>query len=127
VGRLDGFKRDVVERHDLQGQTLNQISESLGVSHQRAAQIRRDAFKDLRRDRQLRQLLENETPYYHHLGVKGFNTSWTSTTERVALWRIERERAMFDTPGAAQYTPACGVKLEQPSALARLMRRAGNY
>ncbi len=88
VGRLEGRKRDVVVWHDLEGQTLALIGEGLGVSLQRANQFRKDAFKDLRRDRQLRRALDDETLYYQHLGVNGFNTSWTSITEKVVLWRI---------------------------------------
>jgi RNA polymerase sigma factor (sigma-70 family) len=97
VGRLEARKRDVVELHDLQGQALAQVGEGMSVSLQRAQQIRKDAFKDLRRDRQLRRALDEETLYYRYWGVGAFNTTFTSVTERVALWRIEmRER--YGTP-----------------------------
>ena len=94
VSRLEGHKRDVVDLCDLQGQTLAQVGESLGVSYQRAQQIRVLALRDLRHDRQLRQLLEDETPYYRHRGVGAFNSTWESVTERVALWRIEMQERL---------------------------------
>jgi RNA polymerase primary sigma factor len=94
VGRLEGRKRDVVEWHDLEGQTLSLIGESMSLSLQRVNQLRKKAFKDLRRDRQLRRALDEDTRYYQRWGVSAFNSSWTSVTEKVALWRIEqRERA----------------------------------
>lgn len=93
VGRLRGRKRDVVEWHDLEGQTLSLIGEGMGLSLQRVNQLRKKALNDLYRDRKLRRALDDETLYYQHLGVNGFNTSWTSITEKVAMWRIEmRER-----------------------------------
>jgi len=95
LGRLESRKRDVVEQCDLQGQTLAQVGEGLGVSYQRMKQLRDGAFRDLRRDWRLRQALDDESLYYQHQGVNGFNTSWTSITEKVALWRIE-QRARYE-------------------------------
>lgn len=93
VGRLEGRKRDVVEWHDLEGQTLAQAGDNLGVCLQRVKQLRDGALRDLRRDWRLRKTLDEETLYYQHRGIRAFNTDWTSVTERVALWRIEqRER-----------------------------------
>jgi RNA polymerase sigma factor (sigma-70 family) len=66
VGRLEGRKRAVVEWHDLEGQTLALIGDGLGVSFQRVKQLREKAFTDLRRDRQLRRALDDETLYYQH-------------------------------------------------------------
>lgn len=91
VGRLEGRKRDVVEWHDLEGQTLALIGEGLGVSSERVNQLRKKALHDLYRDRQLRKALDEETLYYPRWGVNAFNTTWTSITERVAMWRIEMQ------------------------------------
>lgn len=94
VGRLEGHKRDAVELHDLEGQTFAQVGKILGVSRERVNQFRKKALHDLYRDRQLRRALDEETLYYQRWGVNAFNTTFTSVTERVAMWRIElQERA----------------------------------
>lgn len=79
----------------MQEQTLAQAGEKLGVSFQRVKQLRDGALRDLRRDWRLRRALDDESLYYQHRGVNAFNTSWTSVTEKVALWRIE-QRERFD-------------------------------
>lgn len=106
VGRLEGRRRDVVDLCDLQGQTLARVGEGLDISAEAVRCIRTKALRDLRHDRQLRRMLEDETPYYQHRGVGAFNSSWESVTERVALWRIERERELFGAPVAAQGAPS---------------------
>lgn len=89
VSRLEGQKRDVVELHDLEGQSLAQIGRSWDLSRERVRQLREKALLDLRRDWRLRRQLDEETPFYRHVGVNTFKTTWTSTTEAAALWRIE--------------------------------------
>lgn len=89
VSRLEGQKRDVVELHDLEGQSLAQIGRSWDLSRERVRQLREKALLDLRRDWRLRRELDEETPYYRHVGLNRFNTTWTSATEAAAMWRIE--------------------------------------
>lgn len=89
VSRLEGKKRDVVELHDLEGQSLAQIGRSWDLNRERVRQLREKALRDLRRDWRLRRQLDEETPFYRHVGVNTFKTTWTSATEATALWRIE--------------------------------------
>lgn len=89
VSRLESRKRDAVERHDLEGQTLDQIGKNWGVSRESVRQLRVKALRDLRRDWRLQRALDEGTNFYQHKGVSAFNTDWTSVTEAAALWRIE--------------------------------------
>ncbi len=85
VARLRAEKEKVVRLHDLEKLTYEHVSERMGVTADRAHNLRTYAIRDLRRDRQLRRVLDEETLYYQHWGVNAFNTSWTSITEKVAM------------------------------------------
>lgn len=89
VDRLAGDRREVIQRHDLQGVSLAKTGEGMGISAEAVRCIRGKALRDLRRDWKLRRQLDEETPYYRRVGLSAFNTTWTSATEAAALWRIE--------------------------------------
>lgn len=89
VHRLEERKREVVEKHDLEGQSFAEIGRSWGLTRERVRQLRDKALRDLRRDWKLRRELDEETPFYRHVGLNRFNTTWTSATEAAAMWRIE--------------------------------------
>ncbi|MBQ9038112.1 MAG: sigma-70 family RNA polymerase sigma factor [Clostridia bacterium] len=100
VGRLqDERQRRTVELCDLEGKPLREAAESFGVSVERARQLHRKSLQQLKKDKQLRALvddparLDERTRFHAHKGVAAFNRDWTSVTEAAALWRVEqRER-----------------------------------
>jgi RNA polymerase primary sigma factor len=89
VSRLEDRRRGAVELHDLEGQSFAQIGRRWGVTRENVRQLRDRALRDLRRDWKLRRELDEETPYYRHVGLNRFNTTWISSTEAAAMWRIE--------------------------------------
>jgi len=91
VERLEDRKREVMQRHYLEGQTLAKTGAGMGITKEAVRCIRNKALNDLRNDKAIRLMrLEDATPYYRRVGVSTFNTTWTSATEAAALWRIER-------------------------------------
>ena len=78
-----------------EGRTLKETGELLGCCMQRAQSIERAALRTLRRPRyakQLRPFLPEtvKAQAYRHNGVKEFNRTWTSSTERAALqWELD--------------------------------------
>lgn len=89
--------REIVRRSRLGGETLGQVAQDMGVTFQRAAQIRGKAEKALRRDKYLRALadIDERTRYYAHKGASAFQSDHTSVVEAAVIWREEqRERLL---------------------------------
>lgn len=82
----------IVRRIDLEGKTLNEAGEEIGVTLQRASQLRNQAHRQLRNDKGLRAFLADNTSFYLHVGPNQFNTTHTSSTEALALRRIDLEK-----------------------------------
>ena len=82
----------IVRRIDLEGKTLNEAGKEIGVSYQRASQLRNQAHRQLRNDKGLRAFLADNTSFYLHVGPNQFNTTHTSSTEALALRRIDLEK-----------------------------------
>jgi len=94
VARLEPDEGEVIELHDLEGLTYEHVGERLGIPAKRAQQLRENAFRDLRRDKELMRAIDGETRFHAHKGVKAFLSDWTSVTEAAAMWRIEREQRL---------------------------------
>lgn len=96
VDRLPVFQApDVIRKRYQQGMTLKEIAKGCGVSLNAIRQSERDGLRGLRRSRgadRLRAFLPEqlEVQAYRHNGVDEFNTTWTSSTERVALKLLEQ-------------------------------------
>lgn len=90
IGRLAEDRAEAVRLHDLDGRTYEQIGARMGISFQRAHNLRAYALRDLRRDWKLEKALDEETRFHAHKGVKAFNSDWTSVTEAAAMWRIDK-------------------------------------
>lgn len=78
-----------------EGRTLKETGALLGCCMQRAQSIERAALRTLRRPRYAKQLQPFlpeavEAQAYRHNGVREFNRTWTSSTERAALqWELD--------------------------------------
>lgn len=79
----------IVKLHDLEGQPIKAISASTGLPADKVVRERRKSFSALRRNMDLRRLIDIDTRYYAHKGIRAFNIDWMSTTEAAAFWRIE--------------------------------------
>ena len=91
----DEDQRRAVELYDLQGATIRETAEGLGVPVSRAYAIRQKAHSTLRKDKRLQSLaedfmLDEQTRFHAHKGVAAFERDWTSVTEGAALWRVEQ-------------------------------------
>ena len=91
VDRLPGRRQaDVIRKRYQEGMTLKEIGEAYGVNLNAIRQSERDGLRALRRSRDsgrlrafLPELLEPQA--YRHNGAREFNTTWTSSTERIAM------------------------------------------
>lgn len=90
---------DTLRRRYFLGQTLETIATTEGTSRENIRQRETKALRTLRHPRhtrQLREFIENRTPYYLHVGVSRFNTTGTSAVEEIA---IRREELLHKTSG----------------------------
>lgn len=99
VDSLPGRQPEVIRRRYQGGQSLREVGAFCGVTIEAVRQIQQQALRELRkpsRSKQLRPFLpEAEKIYSMALwgnGAERFGRTWTSSTERVALWLIESEK-----------------------------------
>jgi len=98
------LKRDIWEcvviiRHYKNQEQYKDIAEDLKVSYQQVTQRKIEAFRKMREDartvRQLRPYIDNiRGEALKGNGVGRFKVTWTSSTERVALQRLERKKLL---------------------------------
>lgn len=90
VDSLPGNQGTVIRARFQRRQTLKEIGAELGVTLERVRMVQNEGLRSLRRGHRARVLRE----YYegdaynaalHGSGIKHFNLTWTSSTERVAL------------------------------------------
>lgn len=94
VDSLEDRQPDVIRKRYQEGRTLEAIGADYGVSREVIRQTERKALRALRGGRNRKKLLPFMDIYGMALtgnGVGRFNRTWTSSTERVALWDMERE------------------------------------
>lgn len=89
VNEMPDRMRDTIVGYYYDGKTYEEIAADLNVSRERVRQLIRNAMRKLRSKRSLRN-------YYDELfgkalagsGVNAFLRTWTSSTERTALWLL---------------------------------------
>jgi len=94
VDGLEDRQPEVIRKRYQEGRTLAAIGEDYGVSIEAIRQTERKALRALRGGRNRKKLLPFMEIYGMALtgnGVGRFNRTWTSSTERAALWELERE------------------------------------
>lgn len=101
VERLPEKHAEVIIRHFKNQEQYKDIAEDLEISYQQVTQRKIEAFRKMREDartiRQLRPYLDNvRGEAFKGNGVGTFNRTWTSSTERIALKRLERERLLAE-------------------------------
>ena len=97
VKELPGQQSEVLKMRFKENMKLREIGAVYGFSIDWARQIENKGLRTLRnpkRSRILREFLDDERIYnsaLHGNGVSSFSSSWTSSTERIALKRIEAD------------------------------------
>ena len=97
VEELPGQQSEVLKMRFKGNMKLREIGAVSGFSTDRARQIESKGLRALRnpkRSRILREFLDDERIYnsaLHGNGVSSFSNTWTSSTERIALKRIEAD------------------------------------
>lgn len=82
----------ILRRTELDNKTYREAGEEIGVSKERVRQLRRDGINSLRQNRGLRLFLQDQINYYLHVSKETFNSTHQSSTELLALRRIELEQ-----------------------------------
>lgn len=95
VDCLPGRQPDVIRKRYQEGMTLREIGEAYGVNLNTIRQFELEGLRRLRRSSgawKLRAFLPEleEAQAYRHNGAREFNTTWTSSTERIALKLMEK-------------------------------------
>ena len=80
---IQGIYFDGIERKD--------YADKLGVSRERMRQIEQTALRELRTKKEIQEYRKEFA--YHHVGVKTYDSTWTSTTE-LAVLKLEDLRRM---------------------------------
>lgn len=99
VERLPEKHAEVIIRHYKNQEQYKDIAEELKVSYQQVTQRKIEAFRKMREDartvKQLRPYIDNiRGEALKGNGVGRFKVTWTSSTERVALQRLERKKLL---------------------------------
>jgi len=89
VDRLQEDQRQVVRLRYFSGMTYQQTADEMNINRDRVATIFQNARRNLRHDRYLKALVEvnRRTPYLLGVGVKRFNSTFTSAVEEIVLLR----------------------------------------
>ena len=78
-------QREVIQRVYLDEQERAAAAEDMGISISALRSLDAEGRRNLRRDKQL----SNYAFPFFHVGVKAFNSSWTSAVEQAVIWREE--------------------------------------
>lgn len=88
LGRMKHKKqRAAISLVWIEEKSKKSAADELGVNLKYFYELERSGRSSLRKDERLR-LYAQDVPYIH-IGMKRFNTTWTSATEYAALWRLE--------------------------------------
>lgn len=88
-------QREILRLVDLEGQSQTKAAEEMGIERGNLYQHRQNAFRRLRRDPVLLGLsekrLDRETNWHYHKRLGSWKRDWTSSTEKLAFWRIKQQ------------------------------------
>ncbi|SES00301.1 RNA polymerase sigma factor, sigma-70 family [Butyrivibrio fibrisolvens] len=101
VDSLPRKEPEVIRKYAINKMTYQEIGDSLGVSRQRAEQILKKAYKELREDRRVLMIARTEGLLSGSLAYKGSlkrfkNNDNESVVEKIAVDRVEREQRFLE-------------------------------
>ena len=83
---------EVIRLRYQEGRTIRETGKALGLKVSRIRSMEFKALQELRWGSSMRAFLpeELEAQAYHHNGIREFNRTWESSTERVAMKLLEK-------------------------------------
>lgn len=87
LGELPERHSSTLRRRFYQEQTLDEIADAENVTKEAVRQWQLKGLQELRRRRDLRQFVEERTPYYLRVGVSEFHRTGESAVERIVFKR----------------------------------------
>ncbi len=108
---LTETESDTLRRRYYRGQTTAQVAQETGRTAYEVQKDERRGLDSLRRGRvsaSLRAFIEENTPYYLHVGAARFNTTRTSSVEEISFLReqMEQSHAGEEKEKAGDHSPA---------------------
>lgn len=94
VDSLPGNEGPIIRMRYQENKTLQEVGEACGFTLEYARQQQKKALRDLRKPSRSEALRPFLTDQAHCMamsgGVEAFSRTWTSSTEKAALWELER-------------------------------------
>lgn len=89
----DPRQRQIAELYMIEGHSMREAAERVGIPQARALQLYGRALSNLSRDIRLRALadIDDRTRFYARKGVGAFLSDRTSVVEEAAMWRIKQK------------------------------------
>lgn len=96
ISELPERERKAIEMNYFQGMTRTAIAAAEGVSIEMVRHRINKGLRRLRCPQYSRRLLDidEQTPFYNHVGVNRFNNTWISSTEKAVLIRERLRRKL---------------------------------
>lgn len=97
LDRIPEREADAIRRSFYDGQTYKEIGQAAGVSTEMIRQRIKRGIDTLRKQRaknRLEEFLRDKFDYYHGVGARQYNETRQSSTERLALKRINEEEIL---------------------------------
>lgn len=83
VGELPDIQQDIIRMHELQEMDLIRVAAALGVTYANARKQKYQAFRTLRRDRNIQALHESYSQHNHNTSLA--KCMWNGSTEQYAM------------------------------------------
>lgn len=95
IDMLPNNEKNVINKKYFDDNSIKTISEEMNIKYNQAVNLHESAFKKLRRNRNLKNLIDySPINEYLFVGTKNFNTNWTSSTEKIVMLREELRRKL---------------------------------
>lgn len=95
IKMLPDSEKNVINKKYFDEKSIKIISEEMNIKYNQAVNLHDNAFKKLRRNRNLKNLIDySPINEYLFVGTKNFNTTRTSSTEKIFMLREELRRKL---------------------------------
>ena len=99
IDRLKENQKTLVDLRFYGNRTIQQTAKEMNITPVKAGSIWESAKTNLRRDRNLLELVGRSTQYIRHVGIAQFNTTMTSSVELLVILRERLENMISQVKG----------------------------